>query len=96
MQKIRAGTANAYAGMVGSFSDSILKNTPAPISLAESRGNLILIEKIQHGLKIEMSDRIALYPKINRKFGGILSAFSKETIRNEKFKRQVQHNSPVL
>ena len=73
MQRIGAETANPYVRMVGSFSNSIIKNSPVPIAAAESKKNLILLESIKSSLRLEMADRVALYPKIKRRFGRVVS-----------------------
>lgn len=71
-QKIEAGTFNAYTAMVKAFSGTVLNDGPVPVSVQDSRRNIVLLEKIKAGMQIEMADRVALFPKAGRKLQSIL------------------------
>jgi len=78
IQKICSERVNAYARMVEAFSNSIIKDTPTPVTISESKKNLILLETIKDSLRLEMADRVALYPKAKLKLKTILSAIKKK------------------
>ena len=71
-RKIEAGTFNAYIAMVKAFSGAVINDGPVPVSIRDSRKNIILLEKIKAGMKIEMADRVALFPKAGRKLKNLL------------------------